>query len=285
MQPEERAVVFPCGDAWLYGVLSVPPMPHPRGVLIVVGGPQVRTGSHRQFTLLARSLAQAGIPAMRFDYRGMGDSEGAMRGFDSIEADLRAAIERFLAEVPGLREVVLWGLCDGAAAAAMYAPGDARVAGLALLNPWVRTEGGVARATLKHYYLGRLLDRTLWQKIARGRFDYAGAAQSFVQIVRSALAPKPCAQPDDQCNVAAPLPERLHAALDSFGGPVLVMLSGADLTAQEFAALAAGSRAWRSLLDAPRFARHTLPKADHTCSRREWHEQVAGWTRDWLRSW
>ena len=52
MQPEERALSFACGGEWLYGVLSLPaqaPQAARRGVLIVVGGPQVRTGSHRQF--------------------------------------------------------------------------------------------------------------------------------------------------------------------------------------------------------------------------------------------
>ena len=43
-----------------------------RGMLIVVGGPQYRAGSHRQFTLLARDVAATGVPTMRFDYRGMG---------------------------------------------------------------------------------------------------------------------------------------------------------------------------------------------------------------------
>lgn len=285
MQPEERALAFPCGDAWLYGVLSLPPTPQARGVLIVVGGPQVRTGSHRQFTLLARALAQAGVAAMRFDYRGMGDSEGAMRDFEDVNDDLRAALDRFFAEVPGMREVVLWGLCDGASAAAMYAPCDARVAGLVLLNPWVRTEGGEARARLKHYYRDRLLDPGLWKKIARGQFDYAGAASSFMGIVRSASGAAKPSSDVAKCGAAAPLPERMHAALGRFGGKVLVMLSGADLTAQEFTELSAGSRAWQGLLSESRFTRHTLPKADHTCSRREWHEQVVQWTRDWLGSW
>ncbi|HBZ05431.1 MAG TPA: hydrolase 1, exosortase A system-associated, partial [Massilia sp.] len=49
-----------CRGAWLYGIVSLPAAPHPRGVLIVVGGPQYRAGSHRQFTLLARDLAAAG---------------------------------------------------------------------------------------------------------------------------------------------------------------------------------------------------------------------------------
>jgi exosortase A-associated hydrolase 1 len=285
MQIDERALRFSCGGDAMYGVLSLPApgvAAAPRGVLIVVGGPQVRTGSHRQFTLLARSLARAGIPAMRFDYRGMGDSEGAARDFEQVGEDLRAAIDCFCAEVPGMRDVVLWGLCDGASAAAMYAPGDARVAGLAMLNPWVRTEGGAAKATLKHYYRSRLLDPGLWKKIASGRFDAAQAASSFVSVARSAFARGGGAARQD---ADASLPERMHAALSGFGGKVLVMLSGADLTAQEFAGLSSGSAEWRRLLDGPRVTRHTLPGADHTCSRREWHEQMVDWTGAWLRSW
>lgn len=284
MQFDERAFAFSCQGDWLYGIAAVPAEPQRRGVLVVVGGPQVRTGSHRQFTLLARALAQAGVPTMRFDYRGMGDSDGAVRGFESVGDDLRAAIDRFFAEVPQLEEVVLWGLCDGASASAMYARGDSRVAGLALLNPWVRTEAGAAKATLKHYYRGRLLDAGLWKKIARGQFDYLGAAKSFGRLAGSALARKPAAQEGD-CGSDAPLPERMRTALEGFGGKVLVMLSGADLTAQEFADLSSGSRDWQRLLSAPRFSQRKLPRADHTCSRREWQDQVAGWTREWLQSW
>jgi exosortase A-associated hydrolase 1 len=289
MQPEERALSFACGGEWLYGVLSLPaqaqaPQVARRGVLIVVGGPQVRTGSHRQFTLLARSLARAGIPAMRFDYRGMGDSEGAPRDFEQVQDDLRAAIDCFMAQVPGLTEVTLWGLCDGASAAAMYAPGDPRVAGLALLNPWVRTESGAAKATLKHYYRSRLLSPELWKKVASGRFDAGQAATSFVAQVRAAFGRQAPAAQQAEDTPAAPLPERMHAALQRFGGKVLVMLSGADLTAQEFAGLSSGSHDWERLLAAPRVTCHTLPGADHTCSRREWHEQVVAWTAAWLRS-
>jgi uncharacterized protein len=36
-----------------------------------------RVGPHRQFLLLARDWAADGIPVMRFDYQGQGDSEGA----------------------------------------------------------------------------------------------------------------------------------------------------------------------------------------------------------------
>lgn len=56
----------------------------PLGLLMVVGGPQYRVGSHRQFVLLARDLAAAGIPVFPFDYRGMGDSTGQARDFEGI---------------------------------------------------------------------------------------------------------------------------------------------------------------------------------------------------------
>lgn len=285
--PEERALAFACRNAWLYGILSLPApatAPPARGVLIVVGGPQYRVGSHRQFTLLARDLAAAGIPAMRFDYRGMGDSEGALQTFDNVDEDLRAAIDRFCAEVPGMTEVVLWGLCDGASAAAMYAPQDARVSGLVLLNPWVRTEEGAARATIKHYYKDRLFDPRLWNKIKKGEFDIRTSVGSFWDNVGKAFSPQRNAVGDDGI-AGARLPERMHDSLSRFDGRVMVVLSGADLTAQEFSDLSSRPGAWQRLLKAPRFTCQRIDKADHTFSRRPWQNQVSNWTRDWLHSW
>lgn len=285
LRHEEQALAFPCGDAWLVGVATLPAAPAapaPRGVLVVVGGPQYRAGSHRQFTLLARALAGQGIPAMRFDVRGMGDSGGDARGFEGQEADIRAAIDAFMRCVPGMREVVLWGLCDGASAAAMYAGSDGRVAGLVLLNPWVRTEESLAKATLKHYYRERLLSPDLWSKIAGGRFGLRAALSSLLGQVRRAMQPPAKAQ---AAACASSLPERMHDGLARFPGPVLLILSGADLTAREFADLSSASAQWRRLLAAPRFTRHELAPADHTFSRRAWRDQVAAWTADWVRSW
>lgn len=274
----ERGLVFRSGQAWLYGILSMPPSlsASVAGVVIVVGGPQYRAGSHRQFTLLARELAAVGVPVLRFDYQGMGDSEGAVRGFEHAGVDLNAAIDCFHAEVPGLSRVVLWGLCDGATAAALYAPGDARVAGVAMLNPWVRTEQGAARAAIRHYYGARLLDPGLWRKIARGRFDWKEAFGSLRRTLAAARASTPSPAQD------APLPERMLAALERFPGRILVLSSGADLTAREFDDLGEVDGPWRRLLAATRVTRHRISGADHTLSRRAWRDDAARLTRDWL---
>jgi exosortase A-associated hydrolase 1 len=280
MAIKETALAFRCGPETLYGVLSAPPEQASRGVLIVVGGPQYRAGSHRQFTLLARSLAAAGTPTMRFDYRGMGDSEGAPRDFADIDADLVAAIDHFFAVQPGLREVVLWGLCDAASAILFYAGADRRVSGVALLNPWARTDEGIAKATLKHYYGRRLLERQFWAKLLRGRFDLVGSARSAWLLLRKAMQ-----RGDDRAADGVTLPERMGDGLARFDGKVLLMLSGADLTAREFAGLAADSSRWQQLLAAPRVTRRQLPGADHTCSRRVWHDQVVDWTSAWVQGW
>ena len=73
---KEKPFIFNCNNEKLVGIIHYPEKkPYfQKGLLIVVGGPQYRVGSHRQFVLLARNLSIAGIPVMRFDYRGMGDS-------------------------------------------------------------------------------------------------------------------------------------------------------------------------------------------------------------------
>ncbi|MBB3223838.1 hydrolase 1, exosortase A system-associated [Pseudoduganella umbonata] len=295
MQPDEQALTFPCAGEWLTAILSPTAAPARRGVLIVVGGPQYRAGSHRQFALLARALAAQGIPAMRFDYRGMGDSTGPARDFEDVDADLRAAIDRFMAAVPGLQEVVIWGLCDAASAALFYAQHDRRVSGLVLLNPWARTPDGLARATLKHYYVERLLQPALWKKIASGQFEFGKALRSFTGLLRAsrgstAESPAlPASIPAAEVSSSVPakpaspnLHARMQAGWQGFSGPILLIISGADLTAQEFLDMVKASRQWRKLLAASRVQQRTLPAADHTFSRREWRDQVAAWTAAWV---
>jgi hypothetical protein len=146
------------------------------------------------------------------------------------------------------------------------------------LNPWVRTEAGAATATIKHYYRARLFDRTFWQKLASGKFDAGAAVRSAVQLAKTALAPAPAAG-------TAALPDQVYLGLVNFDGKLLVMLSGADLTAQEFQDASASTADWRALMAQPRVTRHLLDGADHTCSRRDWHDQIAAWTAAWLRAW
>ena len=280
----EEALAFDCEGKSLLGILSGAGRPAGRGVLIVVGGPQYRVGSNRQFTLLARHLAERGVPTLRFDYRGMGDSDGDVRSFERVGADIRSAIDKFFSSIPGLKDVVIWGLCDAASAALFYAHQDARVSGVVLLNPWVRTQQGLARVRLRHYYVRRLFQASLWQKVARGEFNIRGAAAALGRIVSDAMGRGPSSDKIAESPASeSPLPVRMEHALRRFQGRVLLILSGNDLTAQEFKDVVAASSRWQRLLSGDRITRYDLPEANHTFARREWRNQVARWTEAWVK--
>lgn len=290
MPIREHALRFECQGEYLYGVLSQPVEDSERGVLIIVGGSQYRIGSHRQFTLLSRSLAGNGFPVVRFDYRGMGDSQGEPRGFEHTKDDIQAAINHFFYSVPALREVVLFGLCDAACAAVFYANNDSRVSALILANPWVRTNEGLARAYLKNYYLQRLLTRDLWRKICSGNFEFRAAAHSFASMLRVTTQHrinsyyKRSSLPVSSDNNQFSLPERMYAAMEHFPGRVLIILSGNDITAKEFLALTKSSQAWVKLMQSARMKQLQIPDANHTFSRRIWRDQVANCVENWLKS-
>ena len=153
-------------------------------MIVVVGGPQYRVGSHRQFVLLGRALASQGIAVLRFDLTGMGDSVGQAAGFEHCGKDVRDATSFLLESVAGLDRVCLWGLCDGASASLLYGRHDPRVGRMVLLNPWVRTEAGLAQAYLDTYYTRRLRSRAFWMSDAEesssaGALDYRVPAESI----------------------------------------------------------------------------------------------------------
>ncbi|MEG1050984.1 MAG: hydrolase 1, exosortase A system-associated [Janthinobacterium sp.] len=263
-------------QARMVGILSLPDAPGPRGVVIVTGGPQYRVGSHRQFVLLARALAARGWPVLRFDLRGMGDSEGSARDYRAAGPDIAGALAQFFDAVPSLREVALWGLCDGATAAACHAPQDPRVCGLVLLNPWVRSAAGLARATLRHYYLPRLLRGAFWRKLASGEVRLGASLTSLRQV---AAATREAAQEDD-----APAPALLRA-LTQFQGKVLLVLSGDDLGAREWQALLDGDAAWRGVAARPQWTRAQVDGANHTFASAAWRGEVEQLCARWLQSW
>lgn len=253
-----------------------------RGVLFVVGGgPQYRTGGHRQLTLWARALSAQGFPAFRFDYRGMGDAQGRFQGFEAIDADICAAIDEFFARVPTLTEVVLWGECDAASAILFYAHRDARVKGLVLLNPWVRTPAGEAQTILRFYYAQRLLQASFWKKVLGLRFNPLASLASAWRLLQRARRPAPGAVPARQGS----LPERLLQGMTNFQGPVLLVLSGRDLIAREFDGLVSGASAWQTQFVRKPVTRHDLPEGDHTFSSALQRQQVVSWGLSWLRNW
>ena len=278
MSFSEHALTFDCAGETLVGILARPAADAAAtGVVIVVGGPQTRVGSHRQFVLLARALAGAGYPTLRFDVRGMGDSTGEKRNFESVAPDIAAAIDALQAACPSVARVVLWGLCDAASASLLYVEKthDPRIAGLCLLNPWVRSAASLAKTQVKHYYGQRLLQADFWRKLLSGRLNIVKSITEFASKLAKIWS-------DTGVSPRLTFQDRMAAGWHAFPGPILLILSGDDYTAKEFLEYASSNAAWHGLLDRPGLCRLDMPAADHTFSSQEWRKTVENACLDWL---
>ena len=261
----------------MLGILSLPApgtATHPVSVLVVVGGAQYRVGSHRQFVYLARHLAAAGHAVLRFDLPGMGDSPGEPVPFEATAPCIAAALDALHQHCAPTAGTVLWGLCDGASASLLYlqATQAPRVIGLALLNPWVRSEVSLARTQVKNYYPQRLRQADFWRKLLRGGVGWS-ALKGLVDRLRHMRQPAPA---------SAGFQERMAQGWQACSGPILLLLSERDLTAQEFLEHARASPVWRQCLQHPSLSQHTIEGADHTCSQPPDQRAVLAHTAQWL---
>ena len=279
MKYTEVAVPFESQSEWLLGILTQPEIPSNIGVVIIVGGPQYRAGSHRQFVTLARALAQTGHAVLRVDYRGMGDSSGATADFTQVTADVSAAIDAFQLQLPIVQSVALWGLCDGASAALLYwhETRDPRVTGMSLLNPWVRSESSLARTQVKHYYIQRLMQREFWTKLASGKV----AASAVAGLVSSVRGMRQASQAPAGADF--PFQHKMALAWREFQGALLLILSGEDYTAKEFLEYVNSDPAWSNALAHPTLIRHDVRGADHTFSDLQYSRLVETLTANWLK--
>ena len=144
MASRDEPVYFPAEEDTYCGLLSLPTADSmsTTGVVLLAGtGPGSGTiGRNRMWVRLARTLADAGTPVLRFDYAGVGDSSGEMVGYDldtpAVDA-LQAAFD--LLESRGCEDVIVVGTCYGARTALAGSAGDPRVLGIHLLVPPVKS--------------------------------------------------------------------------------------------------------------------------------------------------
>lgn len=279
----ERFVLWDCADSSLLGVLHEARSPQRSrlGVVIVVGGPQYRVGSHRQFVFLARALAGAGFPTLRFDYRGMGDADGELRGFLYTQQDIKSAIDTLLREEPQLESVVLWGLCDAATASMRVAAVDSRVAASVMVNPWVYSERGAAQARITHYYARKLLSGKFWKKLIRGELRVKDSATGFLQTISSMVGiqadgerEQPGKDARAEVSQTGDLTTLLADAARAFNRPTLLVLSGNDLTAAEFEQGMARDDALAVAFSQPQVTCQKMPECDHTFSNAVWRKEL-----------
>jgi exosortase A-associated hydrolase 1 len=184
---------------------------------MVTGGTQTRIGSHRMYERLAKRLAEAGFPCLRYDRRGVGDSEGADSDWRGSGPDIAAAASAFRRELPRVERVIGFGLCDGASALAFHGR-EAGLGGLILLNPWLveAQAGTLAPAAVKAHYRQRLTSLEGWKRLLSGSVSY----RKLLKGIGSLAARRP-----------STLAEEVAGALERSGLSAELILASRDGTA------------------------------------------------------
>ncbi|MDO4681785.1 MAG: hypothetical protein Q4B17_03230 [Lautropia sp.] len=158
-------------DQRLIGTLTLPRSPAMRpmpGLILLNAGVLPRIGPHRLNVELARTAALHGVPAIRFDFPGLGDSGFSTSTLPHDEQAL-VSIEHAMHElgctVSAPDQFLIAGLCSGADVGLMMAKRDTRVVGLFMIEPYYYPNAlsGALRIVrrLKQYGLRRALTRML----------------------------------------------------------------------------------------------------------------------------
>jgi len=134
----ETAVSFRCGDLSLEGVYSEPQGEGPFPAVVVCHPHPLYGGMMDNNVVLAvcRALSQVAIASLRFNFRGVGGSQGAHDGGIGERDDVAAAI-RFVTSAAGVdgNRVGLCGYSFGAVVALEAAAKIGQVKALALVSP------------------------------------------------------------------------------------------------------------------------------------------------------
>lgn len=156
--------------------------------------------AHRSYRHLAEKLAELGIPALRFDYAGTGDSSPA-ESAPSVQgwvASTRTAITE-VKRLTGCGRVVLIGVRVGAMVAALAATGREDVAGVVTIAPILSGRAYVRELRALQMALGLPPAPPSAPALPEGGQEAVGfyldpdakAALSEVDLVKSTASPAP----------------------------------------------------------------------------------------------
>jgi len=242
----------------LHGILHVPTASTARGVCVLLLSPGIkgRVGPHRLYLKIAARLVPLGFHVLRFDFYGLGDSEGELSErqlvdvYNAVQAgryveDTIDAMD-WMQKTYGVRHFVGSGLCGGSLSALLTAQRDQRIEcilGLGLPTTldggrenWGRnlTQGQLAK--VRRGYLQKLANVGAWGRFLRGKSEYAVIWKSIHHALqpRRKIPPTPAAKPAVPPDNTNPFFAPAFRAVAGSGRPIILVFGGNDRLHFEF---------------------------------------------------
>lgn len=249
------------------------------GLVLFNAGVVSRVGPHRINVKIARHLAGQGIPTVRFDLHGMGDSrrpDGRLSYKEQVVADLQAALN-LLQQHAGVNRFAVLGFCSGALPSYWLARADERVRGIVLYDAFDFSNAASRR---RHFWLrlrahgfgpGALL------LYARRGLSLVGALAQLVRQRKLAVHAQAAEVNDPEASITIQILADELAALTRRGVRVALLQSGNDFSNVNDAgqiAQVADPGGQRGLIAG------FLPQIDHIMTSRHAQRAFIDWITD-----
>jgi hypothetical protein len=310
--PSQQPVVFRNrAGLRLFGILHTPdsPVPGAPALLLLSPGVKMRVGPERLYRRMAAQFVEAGLTVLRFDFHGLGDSEGVLQ--EELLRDVYNHIEvgrfvddtvdamNWLEQETGIRQFILSGLCGGAITGLLTGQREARVVGLLALGitPVLASRSAdpslyMTRQqldTIGQTYLSKLTNPRAWLRMLTLQSDYRLLWRAFVRRRQPPAPPVPAASADTAS--AGPAPDADNASplfppaffeMLRRRHPMLLVFGGADRLHFEFEEkfLARHGERLKSL--PATYDVHVIERANHVLSSDAWQREMLDVSHHWL---
>ena len=288
----------------LFGVLHEPDTA-PRsslGFILLSPGVKMRVGPQRLYLRLTRLLVDLGVPVLRFDCHGLGDSEGTLPEEQLRDVYGQIEVGRFVGDTIdamdwfqqrfGVNRFILSGLCGGAITGLLAGAKDARVAGLLALGitPLIASRSADPSRYMTTGQL-EVIGRTYFQKLVRPqawirlltlqtdyRLLWRAVSRSLIGSTRQA---PPAAPPEDD-NASPLFPPAFFKVLGE-RRPMLLIFGGSDRLGWEFDEKFVARHRERLAGASNGYQIHTIAEANHVLSFGPWQDEMVEVSTAWLR--
>ncbi|MEW8278842.1 MAG: alpha/beta hydrolase [Candidatus Thiodiazotropha sp.] len=271
-------------------------------ILLLSPGVKMRVAPHRLYNKMADEFVNQGYVVARFDFSGLGDSEGEIE--EDLLADFYNTVQfgRYVNDTVDAMDwaerkykkhrFILAGLCGGAITGLLAGQVDERVEALLSLNIPVILDGSNQDKTkyltegqldrLKTNYLKRLFDLKSWLRLLTFKSDYKLLFKSLIRKNKKRDSEK---QQDNAVDSNVnPLFEPAFMDWIDRSKKMLLIFSGSDRLTWEYNEKFATPN--KDKLDAINggFEVHVVDEANHIFSYKSWYEEMMKLSLQWLKN-